>query len=115
MVVQQEKLMIVEGSSDKKRISRLLDEPIEILCTNGTVSPYRLEEMLEPYEQWDIYVFVDADESGEKIRSLFRREFPSANHLYTEKIYREVATTPNKVLIAALLKANIKVRSEYLQ
>ena len=46
----------------------------------------------------ELYVFVDADEDGEKTRVLFKREFPAAIHLYTEKVYREVETTPYKVL-----------------
>lgn len=109
-----EKVIIVEGGADKKRIARILAEPVEIICTNGTVSPYRLEELLEPYEEWDLFVFVDADESGDKIRDLFKREFPAAIHLYTEKVYREVETTPYKVLAGILLGADFKVRPEFL-
>ena len=89
-----EKVIIVEGGSDRKRLARILAEPVEIICTNGTVSPYQLEEMLTPYEECELFVFVDADEAGEKIRTLFKREFPAAIHLYTEKVYREVETTP---------------------
>ena len=92
--MQEEKLMIVEGNSDKKRLAPLLAEPIKIICTNGTISPYELEELLAPYEGWELFVFVDADDSGEKIRTLFKREFPSAIHIYTEKVYKEVETTP---------------------
>ena len=38
-----------------------------------------LEELLTPYEEHELYVFVDADEAGEKIRALFKREFPDSN------------------------------------
>ena len=112
--MQEEKVIIVEGNSDKKRLAPLLAEPIEIICTNGTISPYELEELLAPYEGWELFVFVDADESGEKIRALFKREFPLAIHIYTEKVYKEVETTPYDVLVAALLEANIEVRTEFL-
>ena len=108
------KVIIVEGSSDKRRLARILADPIDIICTNGTVSPYRLEELLAPYEQYELYVFVDADESGEKIRTLFKREFPAAIHLYTEKVYREVETTPYKVLAGILLGAEFNIRPEFL-
>ncbi len=109
-----EKIILVEGRSDKQRLLPLLAEPIQIICTNGTVSPTRLEELLAPYDQFDLYVFVDADKSGEKLRALITREFPEALHLYTEPSYREVATTPIKVLATVLLSANIDVKPEYI-
>lgn len=107
------KLLIVEGGSDRKRLIPILAEPVKIICTNGTISSYELEEMLAPYEDWELFVFVDADESGEKIRSLFKREFPLAKHIYTEKVYKQVETTPIDVLIDNLLKANFKVHRNF--
>ena len=112
--MQEQKLIIVEGSADRKRLIPLLAEPVEIICTNGTISSYRLEEIMEPYEDWEMYVFVDADEDGEKIRTLFKRVFPDAYHLYTEKVYREVETTPYKVLAAELLAAHFEVHMKFL-
>ncbi|MHA6259991.1 toprim domain-containing protein [Sporosarcina sp. CAU 1771] len=112
--MQEEKLLIVEGSSDRKRIQRILAEPLKIICTNGTISSYELEELLVPYDGWEIYVFMDADESGEKLRALFKREYPLAVHLYTEKVFKEVETTPYKVLTEILSKAKFKVRTDFL-
>ena len=109
-----EKVIIVEGGSDRKRLARVLAEPVPIICTNGTISPYHLEELLAPYEEQTLFVFVDADDDGEKIRVLFKREFPDAIHLYTEKVYREVETTPYKVLASILLGADFKIRPEFL-
>jgi len=113
-LVSDERVIIVEGGSDRKRLARILVEPVEIICTNGTVSPYRLEELLSPYEEHELFVFVDADEDGEKTRVLFKREFPAAIHLYTEKVYREVETTPYKVLATILQGADFKIRPEFL-
>ncbi|WP_017379138.1 hypothetical protein [Paenisporosarcina sp. TG-14] len=109
-----DKIIVVEGRSDKQRLLPLLAEPVEIICTNGTVSATRLEELLDPYAKLDIYVFVDADKSGEKLRALIKREYPEALHLYTDITYREVATTPIKVLASILLGANIDVKSEFI-
>jgi len=92
----------------------VLAESIEIICTNGTASATRLEELLSPYEEQVIYVFFDADASGEKLRALMKRVFPEAIHLYTESMYREVETTPLKVLASILLSANINVKTEFL-
>ncbi|QBP40524.1 toprim domain-containing protein [Paenisporosarcina antarctica] len=109
-----DKIIVVEGRSDKQRLLPLLAEPVEIICTNGTVSATRLEELLDPYVKLDIYVFVDADKSGEKLRALIKREYPEALHLYTDITYREVATTPMKVLASILLGANIDVKTEFI-
>jgi len=109
-----QKVIIVEGSSDRLRLIPLLAEPVKIICTNGTISSYRLEELLAPYEECELFVFVDADEDGEKTRALFKREFPQAIHLYTEEVYREVETTPKKVLIAILQAAYFVVHTDYI-
>jgi toprim domain protein len=58
---------------------------------------------------------VDADASGEKLRKQFKREFPEANHLYIDKMYREVATAPENHLATVLIGANIDVHAEYLE
>lgn len=108
------KVLIVEGGSDRKRLQKVLAEPVEIICTNGTVSPYRIDEMLMPYEDCELFVFLDADESGEKIRTLFKRDYPEAIHLYTERVYRQVETTPYRVLAAILLSENFEVHPEFL-
>lgn len=110
----EQKVIIVEGGADRKRLRRVLAEPVEIICTNGTISSYHLEELLTPYEAFDMYVFVDADEDGEKIRSLFKREYPLAIHLYTEEVYKEVETTPYPVLAAALMAEHFEVNRNFL-
>jgi toprim domain protein len=112
--MDSQKVLIVEGGSDRKRLQKVLAESVEIICTNGTISPYRIEEMLIPYEECDLFVFLDADESGEKIRTLFKRQYPEATHLYTEPAYRQVETTPYRVLAAVLLAANFEVHPEFL-
>ncbi len=104
-----EKVIVVEGISDKARIARLIAEPVTILCTNGTVSATRLEEILLPFEEMDIIVLVDADKSGEKLRKLVKREFPEARHVYINPSYKEVAATPSRVLLDILISANIQV------
>lgn len=112
--MEEMKIIIVEGGSDRKRLLKILAEPVHIICTNGTVSMYRLEELLAPYEDQDVYVFLDADESGAKIRTLFKQEFPNFIHLYTDKVYKEVEKTPYKILATILLGADFKIRPEFL-
>ncbi len=63
----------------------------------------------------DVYILVDADEAGEKLRKQFKKEFPEAEHLYIDKAYKEVATAPEHHLATILLKANIDVFTEFLE
>ncbi|WP_223591970.1 toprim domain-containing protein [Neobacillus bataviensis] len=110
-----DKVLIVEGKSDKNKVKSILKEPVEIICTNGTISLTKLDELIEFLEDKDVYILVDADEAGEKLRKQFKREFPHAEHLYIDRMYREVATAPVQHLATVLLGANIDVHTEYLE
>jgi toprim domain protein len=113
-MTEVEKVIIVEGKSDKKKIQTLIKEPVEIVCTNGTISLSKLDEMIEQFFDKEVYVLVDADEAGEKLRKQFKREFPQAEHLYIDRAYREVATAPAQHLASVLLGADIDIYTEYL-
>lgn len=108
------KVIIVEGLSDKKKIARIITEPVDIICTNGTISLTKLDELVEELEGRDVYILVDADISGEKLRKQFKSEFPMAYHLYIDRSYKEVATAPYQHLATILLRANIDVDIKYL-
>ncbi|QOY35101.1 toprim domain-containing protein [Anaerobacillus isosaccharinicus] len=99
-----EKVLIVEGTSDRKRVMFVLDEPVNVICTNGTMSESKLEEFIFPIEDRDVYILVDADESGEKLRKQFKRVLPNATHIYTDKGYGQVETTPYDYLEKILKK-----------
>jgi toprim domain protein len=104
MGLMEEKVLIVEGTSDRKRVMEVLHEPVHIICTNGTLSAEKLEEVIYPIEDEDVYILVDADESGEKLRRQLKRELPNATHLYTEKEYRQIEDTPLDYLAQILSK-----------
>lgn len=105
------KVIIVEGKSDKERLLQILNEPVEIICTNGTLSTERLERWITDFKEDDVYVLVDADDSGEKIRKQINREFASVHSLYTRKEYREIASTPVVHLTNILANAHFVVKS----
>ncbi|MFT4412921.1 toprim domain-containing protein [Fredinandcohnia humi] len=109
-----EKVIIVEGKSDKKKIETVINEPIEIICTNGTISISKLDELIDHLFNKEVYILVDADNAGEKLRKQFKREFPEARHLFIDKTYREVATAPEQHIATVLLSADIDVHAEYL-
>lgn len=112
--MNQQKVIIVEGKADRFRIKRILAEPIKILCTFGTISEYHLDELLEPYEMEELYVFVDADFTGDQIRDLFHRNYPEATHLYTNEFHKEVEMTPYNLLAKQLMRY-FDIHEEFLQ
>jgi toprim domain protein len=90
----EDKVLIVEGTNDRKRVKKVLNEPVDIICTYGTLSSEKLETLILPIEDKDVYILVDADDAGESLRKQLKRELPNATHLYTQKGYGQVETTP---------------------
>lgn len=110
MVTIMSKVIIVEGITDKKRLEQILDEPVEIACTYGTLGLDKLEELIAEYSEDEVCVFLDADYAGDKARRLFKQEYPNVRHVYTHRTYREVATTPLSVLVQILEGAHFAVK-----
>lgn len=104
------RVIIVEGKTDKQRLYKLLDEPVEIACTYGTLGPGKLEQLKAEFCDDEVCVLMDADHAGDKARRLFKQEFPNVRHLYTHRMYREVPTTPLKVLAQILEGAHFAVK-----
>ena len=111
MNVEIEKVIIVEGKSDKQK---LISEPVTIICTNGTISTSKLDQLVDDLFGKDVYILADSDDAGDKLRKQFRKEFPEALHLFVDRTYREVAASPSAHIASILLAANIDVHSKYL-
>lgn len=104
------KAIIVEGKTDREQILKSLAEPVDIICTYGTMNPTNLERLIEEEEYDEVYVLVDADESGMKLRKEIKKLFPAFHHLYTQKKYKEVATTPMEEINKILKNAYFEVK-----
>lgn len=98
----EDKVIIVEGTNDRKRVKLVLDEVVNVICTYGTLSDEKLEGLILPIEDRDVYILVDADEAGEKLRKQLKRELPNATHLYTQKVFGQVELTPLDYLAQVL-------------
>jgi toprim domain protein len=109
--VVHDKVIIVEGLSDKRKIQKVVREPVDIICTNGTISQSLMDELIDHLSDEEIYILVDADEAGEKLRKRLKREFPEAKHLYIDRMYREVAAAPVQHLAEVLVRANLLVET----
>lgn len=115
--MEDKKVIIVEGKADKKQIRKIISEDVVIICTFGTFGVGKFDEMLEKYQLDDreVYLLVDADESGEKLRKQLISELSHAVHIYIPEEYQEVERTPENILARELLKNNIQIHSRYLQ
>lgn len=114
--MQLGKVIIVEGRTDKKQIEKIINEEVEIICTNGTIGLGKLDQLLEEYDldNKQVYILVDEDKAGHKLRKLLSVELPHAEHIYIDKAFREVAATPVTELATALLSRRILVNPLFL-
>lgn len=112
-----EKIIIVEGKTDKKQVEKVIDDRVIILCTHGTFGIERFDEMLEKYQLDDreVFILVDEDEAGIELRKELKAELPHAEHIYINGDYREVATTPENILATLLAGKYIDVKPFYLR
>ncbi|MDA8443433.1 MAG: toprim domain-containing protein [Peptococcaceae bacterium] len=109
------KVIIVEGKTDREHVLRVLAEPVEIVCTFGTLSDSKIEQLIVPLQMREVFILVDADRAGNKLRRQLREELPNAKHLYTRMMYRGVASTPLDFLAKILSEAHFVINEQCLQ
>jgi toprim domain protein len=117
ITAEPDRVIIVEGLTDKRRIEKVIDDEVTILCTNGTLGLKRFDEMLETYDldMKDVFIFVDEDRSGWQLRKLLSQELPHAEHMYVSRDYREVAATPERMIAAELAHKQFTVNPFFLK
>lgn len=101
-------IIIVEGKNDKARLARVLSPDIPIHCTFGTLNAARIEALRKLAGNKHVYLFMDNDASGKRIRGMLADVFPEAEHIYTRKGYKGVEGTPEDYLIQQLEKAGLE-------
>jgi toprim domain protein len=104
------KAIIVEGKTDKARLLEVLNEEVEIICTYGTIKMESIENLVDLDLYHDVFVLADADEAGERLRRKIKNTFPQVKDIYTQRKYREVATTPLEILAQILRRAHCSVK-----
>lgn len=100
--------VIVEGKNDRSKIRRLLSPDIQILCTYGSLNSLKLEQLKKMAGNSELFLFMDNDSSGKKIRAILRDLFPDAEQIYTRRGYAGVEGTPDEYLIQQLEKAGLE-------
>jgi len=99
--------IIVEGKNDKSRLARVLSPAVPIYCTFGTPGQGRIESLRKTAGHRQVYLFMDNDASGRRIRGMLSDAFPDAEHIYTRKGYPGVEGTPEEYLMQQLEKAGL--------
>mgnify|MGYP001507814940 FL=1 len=105
-------VIIVVGKSVKKKVQQVIAEPVNIICTHGTMSIDKLDDMIETLYGKQVYILADSDNEGEKIRKWFKRHLSESEHIYVDKTYCEVARCPKNYLAHVLSKYGFNVKKE---
>lgn len=100
--------IIVEGKNDRSKLRRVLQDTVNIHCTFGTLNNLKLEALRKQVAEDEVFLFMDNDASGKKIRGVLRDLFPDAVHIYTRRGYAGVEGTPEEYVIAQLEKAGLE-------
>ena len=58
------KVIVVEGKSDKLQVNKVLDEPVQIICTHGTMSIDKIDNMIDTLYDKQVFILVDSDDEG---------------------------------------------------
>ncbi len=78
-------IIVVEGRHDYQKIKAVLPD-VDILITNGSAIEESFLQQLERLSlTHDIIVFVDADNSGERLRRIISKRIPSVKHAFIER------------------------------
>ena len=106
-----DKVLIVEGKTDKRRLEEVLVEPARIRCTYGTMGISKLDEIFEQLGDSEIYILSDADKEGRKIREWFKRHLSESTHIYIDPKFGEVGRCPHDYLANLLLRHGFYVNT----
>jgi len=116
-MIESEKVIIVEGLTDKKQIEKVITDNVTILCTHGTFDIERFDELIDTYDldHKDVYILVDEDEAGIQLRKQIFHELPHSKHIHISEEFKEVAVTPENILAHTFVTHNIHVNPFYLR
>lgn len=108
------KVIIVEGISDKKRVEEVLNDRVHIICTHGTMGIEKMDELLEESYGSQVYVLVDQDKEGKRIRKWFKKYMSESHHIYIDSTFSEVARCPRHYLSNVLNYHGFIVKHDFV-
>src|SRR5699024_6235905 len=115
-LLDDNRIIFVEGINDKRLIQKVLREKVPIICTYGTFGIEKFDEMIEDYDynNLEVYIFVDADESSIELRKEIMKEVPHAQHMYIPSEHVEAETTPENNIATELVNHTFDIHPIYL-
>ncbi|MGK9044932.1 toprim domain-containing protein [Mammaliicoccus vitulinus] len=108
------KVIIVEGISDKKRVEEVLNDRVHIICTHGTMGIEKMDELLEESYGSQVYVLVDQDKEGKRIRKWFKKYMSESHHIHIDSTFSEVARCPRHYLSNVLNYHGFTVKHDFV-
>lgn len=108
------KVIIVEGKSDKKRVQQVIAEPVNIICTHGTMSIDKLDDMIESLYDKQVFVLADSDDEGDRIRNWFKRYLSESEHIFIDKLTVKLRIAPNNIWRMYFQNMALLVRKKHL-
>lgn len=102
----------MKEKSDKKRVQQVIAEPVNIICTHGTMSIDKLDDMIESLYDKQVFVLADSDDEGDRIRNWFKRYLSESEHIFIDKTYCQVANCPKQYLAYVLSKHGFTCKKE---
>ena len=108
-----QKVIVVEGKRDKKRLQEVLTEPVHIICTHGTMGIEKLDAMIEDLYHHKVYIMTDSDKAGRKIRNWFKRHLSEGHHIYIDPKYGEVSNCPLDYLAKVVSRHDFEIKEQF--
>lgn len=108
------KVIIVEGISDKKRVKEVLNETVHVICTHGTMGVEKMDELLDEIYGKQVYILVDQDKEGKRIRKWFKKYVSESHHIYIDSTFTEVARCPRQYLANVLNYHGFEVKHDFV-
>lgn len=78
-------------------MQQVIAEPVNIICTHGTMSIDKLDDMIESLYDKQVFVLADSDDEGDRIRNWFKRYLSESEHIFIDKTYCQVANCPKNI------------------
>lgn len=63
-------------------MQQVIAEPVNIICTHGTMSIDKLDDMIESLYDKQVFVLADSDDEGDRIRNWFKRYLSESEYIY---------------------------------
>ncbi len=94
-------------------MQQVIAEPVNIICTHGTMSIDKLDDMIESLYDKQVFVLADSDDEGDRIRNWFKRYLSELIYLLI-KLTVKLRIAPNNIWRMYFQNMALLVRKKHL-